>query len=399
MADFPREPLDYPELMTFQDAVERIQIAHGLRGTVTELNAARMAVMDSMRELPAKHSWAYYQRAFQVTSVAPVGSLVGVYDHTGGAVERQLTLTTGTWPATAAEGQVLFSENLFKVEKRISDTVVQLSYDSNPGADVASTQIVWCQTSYRIGQRVRRILSLSEATTELPLDYLPQQQLIEHLRTTPQPSTPIFFNIHQTGNYLGMMEIEFAPPPMDVKTYILAIEAQPRPLRVHSDPFKVNVSGATVTSLDNAFKSYHKGSVLRLGKDADAPTGSAGNISEYNPYVEQRIITNVVSSTTVQVSHAFDSNWSGVGAVITDPLDLDTISLWDFFFAMATRKFAQYSPVPAKMEVLMATERQTYNTAVANNSYVHTNLIGPPTRLAMPEMDFILAFPVTETNP
>lgn len=398
MADYPREPLDYPELMTFQDAIERIQLAHGLRGTVTETNAARMAVMDAMRELPAKHSWAYFQRAFQVTSVAPVGQLVGVYDHTGGAVERQLTLTSGTWPVTAAEGQVLFAENLFKVEKRISNTVVQLSYDSNPGADVASTSIVWCQTSYRIGQRIRKVLSLSEATTELPLDYLPQQQLIEHLRTTPQPSTPIFFNIHQTGNYLGMMEIEFAPPPMDVKTYILAVEAQPRPLRVHADPFTVTTSGTTVTSSDNAFKAYHKGSVLRLSKNTERPTGSAGDVNDYNPYVEQRVITSVTNSTTVEVSHAFDLNWSGVSAVVTDPLDLDTISLWDFFFALAMRKFAQYSPVPAKMEVLMATERQAYNTAVANNSYVHTNLIGPPTRLAMPEMDFILAFPITETN-
>lgn len=392
---FPREPLTTSELMTYQDAVERLSIASGSRGTGTELNAMRMSIQDALRELPGKHDWAYYKRAIQVTTVPNEAGKIGEYDHTGGAHERQLTLTTGTWNANAAEGQVIMVDNLFRVEKRISDTVVQLSVDSNPGRDLSSRGVNWVQTAYSLGQRIRRLLYLAEAENDVPLDYVSQAELMQHLRNTPQPSTPILYNIHNSGGYLATMELEFAPPPLDARGYIIAIEAQPRPIRTHKDHFTVTTSGATVTSTDNAFKSYHLGAVIRLSSSAEKPTGSGGDGADYNPFVEQRIITSVNSVTEVTVSGAFDRNWTGVAAVVTDPLDLDPTSLWDYFFALCRRKFTQYSPAGGKLDEAFAMEKRAFMQAVSNNPYIHADTISQAKISAVPGMDFILEFPTT----
>jgi len=100
----------------------------------------------------------------------------------------------------------------------------------------------------------------------------------------------------------------------------------------------------------------------------------------------------------VTVSSAFDRNWTAVGAVITDPLDLDTVGLWPYFFALSNLKYMQFSPLgPSQgLDQFYTAERMALNTAIANSSRVHSDLIGVGIRKGIPEIDFILDFPTED---
>lgn len=393
---FRRESKTTHELFTFQDAFERLGVAAGVRSTGQEQNALRMAIMDAYRELPAKHDWSYYKRVLQVTTVPPESGKVADYDHTGGTHERQLTLTTGTWNSVADAGQVIMNHNLYDIDKRISDTVVTLSVDSNPGRDLSEEGITWCQTAYPLGQRVRRVHYVAESNNDVPITYVPHDELAKHLRRTPAVSTPIMFNIHQTGGLLSEVEIEFAPPPLDARAYLIPIEAQPRPIRTVEDAVVGTASGTTFTLSSGSAKSYHKGAVLRVyGDTTQTPTGWGGDGSDYYPFVEQRIITAVNSTTEVEIESAFASEPGSVNAVITDPLDIDPVVMWDYFFALCRRKLSQYSPVGTKTDEQMALEKMALRTAIANDPYVGFDMLTRSPLSWVQDMDFILEFPIT----
>ena len=384
----------YEELFTFQDAVERVLTTVGARGGHPgELASARNAVIDAMRELPGRFSWSYYKRSLQITTNSPVYNLNAAYTHTGGANERQLVLTSGTWPANAASGQVVMLGTIFKIGKRINDTTVQLSENTNPGRDLAAQDLTLVYTAYNIGTRVRRLASLQESQTDLPIDYASHQDLLQFQHINPVPSTPVLFNIHQSGSSINSMEVEFAPPPLDQRTYTLAIEAQPRQLRTHEDNLTVTTSGTAVTATTGTFKSRHLGSVIRFSSDATPPTGTAGQSDSYNPYVEQKIITSIVSSSEATISSALSEDLTGVAAIVTDPLDIDHNTLLGLFIAMATRKFAQFSPNMQRLEEFISMENRELANAISNNDYVSTDMITQPGLLGMPDIDFILEFP------
>tara|TARA_E500000331_G_scaffold356741_1_gene416026 strand:- start:6364 stop:9285 length:2922 start_codon:yes stop_codon:yes gene_type:complete len=63
------------------------------------------------------------------------GSYTITYDHTGGTYERMLTLSGATWPASAEHGYIFIGGTTYNVYRRISDTVLILDKEFNPGSD------------------------------------------------------------------------------------------------------------------------------------------------------------------------------------------------------------------------------------------------------------------------
>lgn len=389
---------NYSELYTFQDAVERVLLANGCRpGHPGELAAARVAVMDAMRQLPGQFKWNYYRRVLMLTTAAPTYNLNATYTHTGGSVERQLELSSGSWPANAADCKVILLNTLFDVESRVSNTVLQLTVNSNPGRNLAAQGVTICKPDYNVGARIRRVLSLFEAQTDLPIDYADYPSLLRYLHINPTPSTPVMFNIHQGGETINSLELTLAPPPLDVRSYALAIEAQPRALKVHEDNFTVSTSGTTVTASTGTFRSHHVGSVIRFSSSLSQPTGTSGFSDSYNPYTEQRVIKSVTNGTTAIMDSALPTNISStVSAVVTDPLDIDHNTMLGYFLAMCNRIFAQNSPNSQRLQEFVGVEAMEKRTAISNNDYVHTDLLTQTGLLGMPDMDFVLSFPITE---
>lgn len=394
---YPNYESSYRELLTMQDAIDRVLVQNGCRTRHPgELSSARMAVMDAVRQIPGVFSWNYYRRAFSITTVGPAYNLNASYTHTGGDVERQLRLTSGTWPANAADCRVLLLNSLFDVQERVDSTTLQLTSDSNPGRDLAAQDVTLCQTDYRLGARIRRVLGLLESQTDLPIDYLSHPQLLRYLHINPTPSTPVFFNIHQSGKELNSIEITFAPPPLDARTYSLAVEMQPRPVRYYEELFTVSSVGSTVTAISGTFAEDQVGSVIRFSRDSFPVNGIGGDGAAYIPYVSQRIIKSVVSTTQATLDSPLPANVTDVSAVVTDPIDIDNNTMQGLFMAMCNRMFSQYSPNSPRLSDYLALEMQEKRAAIASNDYVHTDLLTKSGLTGMPEMDFILSFPITE---
>jgi hypothetical protein len=388
----------YNELLTFQDAVDRVLLANGCRqGHPGEFASARNAVIDAMRQIPGKFNWNYYRRVLMLATAPPTYNLNATYTHTGGDVERQLRLNSGTWPSNAADCKVLMLNTLFDVDARVDSTTLQLRLSSNPGRNLPAQSVTICKPDYQIGTRVRRVLSLLEAQTDLPIDYKDYPSLLRFLHVNPTPSTPVMFNIHQGGERINSLELTFAPPPLDIRSYALAIEAQPRQLRVYADDFTVTTSNATVTATSGTFTQAHVGSVIRFSGSSIKPTGSGGYTDNYNPYIEQRILKSVTNQNVAVMDSGLSSDITvASAAVVTDPLDIDHNSMLGYFLAMCNRIFAQNSPGSARLQEFLSIEEVEKRSAIANNDYVHTDLLTQTGLLGMPDTQFVLSFPVTE---
>ena len=138
-------------LFTFQDAVDHVSDVFdiaGLDATSKHFRAAKRAVADAYRDIVRLHEWSYYERHGQITTEAEQSSSTITYDHTGGTYERMVTIAAGTWPTNARYMHIIIESQRYKVATRESSTVITLTPDTNPGADVAAG------TSYNIFRSV-----------------------------------------------------------------------------------------------------------------------------------------------------------------------------------------------------------------------------------------------------
>lgn len=94
-----------------------------------------------------QHRWSFLHPITTLTTQAPYSTGTIAYDHTGSANEREITLTSGTWPSWAADGSITIKATTYAVETRTSNSIILLADGDNPGADIASG------TSYELGRQ------------------------------------------------------------------------------------------------------------------------------------------------------------------------------------------------------------------------------------------------------
>ncbi len=135
---------------TFSDLVDHC-LAYAGKGSDRSSSADyRRAVLAAYQDLGTISTWSYAWALTRVTTSPAYNVGTVVYLHTGGANERQLTLTTGTWPPWAAAGYVVIANVPYEIDKRISNSIVTLMPLSNPGADVASTTYTIFRDTYQM---------------------------------------------------------------------------------------------------------------------------------------------------------------------------------------------------------------------------------------------------------
>lgn len=335
-------------VFTFADAVEHLLDLHEIdRQAALNQRNARRAIQSAYGDLPQKHCWSYYFRQRLLQTAASYSTGTVEYDHTGGSNERQLTLTTGTWPDWAAFGRVIISSVHYEVESRISDTVLTLRTDSNPGADVAaSTTYTIYRNAYPLPVNFRRMGHVWDVTQQRSLPYVdPQEQHDSNVRFFDTPDTPWQFTLRNTGDYLGSMQIVFGPPPSAVKSYDILHEVTPRPLRIdsYSTGTVAVTSTNTATLTGGTWPEDCVGSILRLASDANVPTGVTGGFSSTgagldNRFASQHVIKSRTSSTVVVLEDA-TSNVSGKGFMLSDPIDIEAGAMLRAFLRMAEAEF------------------------------------------------------------
>jgi len=292
------------------------------------------SIQAAYRELVNVRRWSYLYHHGRIQLNAAYSTGTVDFDYTGGTYERQLTLTSGTWPTWAANGTVRIGQVTYDVFRRISNTVLQLDTTLTPVADIASG------TSYTIYQD----------TYSMPADFVSAGAFYpdeawgglqwvhpsEWLRTTryyqSSASLPRFYTFRGSPDVSGRMAISLFPYPDTAKTLDFVYHRRPRAITLSTystGTATTSASSATVTGSGTTWTSSMEGSVIRLsGNTTDLPTGFEGS----NPYVAERDIQVFTSATSITADSTIPTTYTAVKYEISDPLDIEDGAMLEAFY-------------------------------------------------------------------
>jgi hypothetical protein len=327
-------------LVTYSDILEFLLRLENTQDTRVRM-MAQAAILSAYQEFPLMRRWKYYYARGRVVTDAEYSTGTVAYDHTGGSNERQLTLSSGTWPTNAARGWVLIDNREYRVASRVSDSIITLSVNSNPGEDIAAGETyVWWRDTY-----------------PMPLDFVGADAMIDHnegwyaahespgttlnWRANDQSSnTPLSKTFLSDPDYAGVMAVMFDPPPDESYYYDFMYVRSPIPMRVLDySTGTVSVSSTTVTGVDTVWTDDMVGTLIRLPRSGvnQVPTGLDGLYR----YAEQRVVTAVASATSLTIDAVLSGTYSGVKYRISDFIDLDYNVMMEAFRKMCEYRFAE----------------------------------------------------------
>ena len=318
-------------LIGFADLVEHLSDYSGGEVMDRKTRDYRRAAVRAYQDLALSNEWkAYMTRGRINLNVAQDDGTIS-FDLTGGAYERMVTLTGYTWPMWAEFGTLLIDGVRYKVDERKSNTVITLTYDSCPTADVAAlTTYTLYQNVYPLPEDFRKLddahyeqgLGCMKALTDMSdWLHLDQQQA--------ESGRPYWYYIGgspDTWQY-GKMCLYVHPYPDTAESFDFTYWRNPRALyytgqetEASVGTVSVSIDSTAVTGTSTTFSQKMVGALIRFSRDAtNLPEGEGGQY----PYQEQRVIVSVTNATTLTLSEAVDFAYSGVKYVITDPVDAD----------------------------------------------------------------------------
>lgn len=330
------------ELFTYDDAIQHLTDQfEAVTSSNTRIGRnARRAVDNVYRDFPNLTRWTYYTRRTTLKTVASYSTGTVAYDHAGGSSERMVTLTTGTWPTWARFGTIRLNSVDYRIASRVSDSVITLLEEDNPGDDIAAgaTYTLWRGT-YPLPVDFRKLMSLVDVSQskQMPIISVGEWQRRRSI-THDSPGVPWSAAIFGDGEYYGGLQLALEPPPSSIRSYDMLYEAKPRDLNVVSFASgTVNTSGTGGTISTGTLPQNIAGSVVRFSSSATAPTNKYGS----NPFYEQRVIQSRDGDTTFTMDQALTSNLTGVAYTISDPIDLENVMMQTGFLRMCEAEFAK----------------------------------------------------------
>jgi hypothetical protein len=347
------------EIQTYSDSVQYVLDSHALERAPLNERHARSAVRRAYSDLPKKHAWNYYYRQRLMQTVEDYSTGTIVYDHTGGAHERMLTLTTGTWPSWAAYGRVIIDDVHYEVDDRKSDSIITLTETSNPGADVASTTYQIYRNSYPLPANFGVMHGLWSVSEQMMIPFVDQRNQYQALQAFYEtPAAPRHATIRATGKYISGVELVLGPPPDELLTYDMLYQAFPRALSIEeyaNATVSITSGAATVTGATGVvFPTTCVGSIIRFSSGSVKPTGPLGGIDgAENPFVYQGVIKSRDSATQLTLEEVMPttiSSLSAVGYTISDPIDIDTNRMLTAFQLACEAEFSRLAARKDMME-------------------------------------------------
>lgn len=334
-----------PYLITYRDVIDHLN--HYVRGGAqdAEQTDLREAIQFAYRDFALGREWRYFLSEYRAQLEAAYTTGTVAYDHTGGAYERQLTLTGGSWPDWAAYGRVILGGIVYDVEQRQSYSVLTLTAANNPGADVASgATYTLYRSHYTLPSDFRSLTRPLAEQNDAYLRYVDPAdwQYLEHVAPNTA-SSPIYWTLVGDPNFVGSMAIAVQPYLTTAQGIRFTYQRDPRPLRYsgyaaseYAGTISASLASTTVTGSGTAFTTGMIGSVLRLTSSGDYPSGLNG----LNPFDEQKIITAVASATSLTIDTPTTAAYSAKKYVISDYIDLFPGYI-NCFYDLAAYRLAQ----------------------------------------------------------
>lgn len=365
-------------VFTYHDMVQRLTLRNGTTGSSDlELSRLKVAVDGAYRFLPTIHNWRFYNRRMVIQTEAPVTIDLISYDHTGGSYERQVTITgSSTWPANAVYGEVVIGGITYQVERRVSNTVITLRAEANPGADTTSSSVVWVRSTYPFPTTVRQVQQVWRSSQVYRLKYSSPVEYPRQRKMFAQHGTPIYYTVMPSQDRLGSMDFVFIPPPGVVESYEIQVDAIPSPLR----NYEVSGIDGDITSgtylfeapTGTGFKSSLVGSLFRISPSSSLPVGLHLTIDGRDEFVWQSVVRRVVDEHTLELVEAAPETMTGRGWSISDVIDINPSTMLDYFESLCFEWFTRnndHEQLPNAKRLSM----EAFRVAVAAESTVNSD--------------------------
>lgn len=307
------------------DAVIRYTGAQSSEQIVTD---AKESILDALAELWSKYDWPWYQDQHIMQFDPPYSTGTVQYD----ATTRQFTLTGGTWPSWAIYGVMKIGNNDARVNKRISDTVLEIEDGSGYLTDLTTdTAYTLYRHAYPVPSTIRKVsyLFLDQQKWQSVV-YLPAIEF-RTCRPGSYGAVPQVFTIMKDRAVGTGLALYLWPYPGTRYTARFNYIRSPEPITIWNESTgKITVTSgdATVTGTDTAFTTEHEGCLLRVGRTASAvPTAVSGTA----PLSEELLIDTVASATSLEATSEVTTSRTAVKYDISSILDIDEIIMRPVF--------------------------------------------------------------------
>lgn len=330
-------------MFTYRDAVDLLVNNAGGNVQASVLQTCRGAVLDAYREICEARRWNYLLREYRINLNAGYSTGTIAFDLTGGANERQLTLTTGTWPSWAAAGRVRIADVIYEVDRRISDSIITLDDINSPTADIAAgTSYELYQDVYGMPEDFLSHDKLLPASNRWSMRYVSPAVWSQLTRYGGGLSVPSMWTIMADPDNLTRMALFLYPAPGTAESLDFIYHRRPQKLTYsgHGGDLEsggtitTSASSTAVTGTGTAFESGMAGSLIRVSRNSQLPTGLEGA----NPAREELQIRSVTSATALTLESAAVNAATSVKYVISDPVDID-LSMQTAFLRCCEKHF------------------------------------------------------------
>lgn len=363
---------------TYADAIDHARDYCGAALDPQTDRFCRKAVQSAIQAAQGIRNWTFYYQRGRILTSASYSTGTVAFDYTGGAVERQLTLTSGTWPTWAADGVVWISNVPYTVSSRISSTVLQLTHSGNPGEDVASTEYSISRESYTLPVDFGAMGEIAVMGQNTGIYYVKPDEFITIQSNDNSTGLPCRYTLTGDPRRLGAMVIRFQPMPNAVYAVDFSYRRQARRLGIdlYSTGTVSTTSGLTTLSgTGTSWNSHMVGSVIRFAQDAsgDVPTGLSGA----SPFYLERTIASFTNSLTMALDADPQLTLSGVKYAISDPVDIEPGAMLTYFLREVERQIRITRRIKA-MEIEELQHRDALMAACEMDSRHHEmrNLYG-----------------------
>ena len=286
------------------------------------------AILEAYRDLANAFNWTYlYTPSRIITSSSYDSTVTGAtltYLESGGTYPRQVTISAGTWPLWAGDGVIRIGTVAYKVDQRISETIVTLDETIAPDGDITTaTPFLIYRDSYLLPVD---FVSQDQALYELNFGGMtythPREWLFEN-RYVFASGVPQYFTITGDRKYPGRLVLRMFPWPYEEKTVDFIYKRRPRALTsipAMTGTISGSIAQNTLTGSGTNFAPGMVGSVIRISSNPNKPTSMimGGNFPAF-----ESTIASYVSSASVTLTDALPTTFAGVGYTVSDPIDIE----------------------------------------------------------------------------
>ena len=312
-------------LLTFQDALDQLQLYVAGTGMARAKGDMRIAVHGALQSLYQERRWTYYGASWSFSTRASMTTGTVGYSHAGLVLE----ITGNTWPAWADRGTVL-AENLYADIDRATTYNAYVDPNFNFGQTLAAgSSFQLFQDKITLPELFQNMGVTVSAGDGVLLGYMSPEEYVYQRSYGQEIGLPTRFTILSDPDVIGRYAIALYPSPNEVRTYHVKYQRAYRELKLTGDEASSQQGTVTiasgsrnVTGTGTAFNlNAHKNTILRVGDTQYVPTG----IRREHPWIEQFQVAHVAASSgadAMVLRSSAGQTFTNAKYVLTDPIDI-----------------------------------------------------------------------------